>query len=86
MPADFALLYNWGIAVCAVMAVVWLFRLRKRGVSALPMLLAFVAFGGMLFALREEAPMWIVIASGIALFLFLATDALLRMANRKEGE
>ncbi len=86
MPADFVLLYNWGIAVCTVMAVVWLFRLRKRGISALPMLLAFVAFGAMLFALRETAPMWAVISSGAALFVLLVADALLRMANRKEGE
>jgi len=86
LPADFVLLYNWGIAVCAVMAVVWLFRLRKRGISAMPMLLAFVVFGAMLFALRERAPMWTVVASGAALFVLLAADALLRMASRKEGE
>jgi len=86
LPADFVLLYNWGIAVCAVMAVVWLFRLRKRGVSAMPMLLAFASFGAMLFALRDQAPMWVVIANGIALFLLLVTDAVLRVANKKEGE
>ncbi len=86
MPTDFLLLYNWGIAVCAVMAVVWAFRIRARGPSALPMMLAFLAFGVLLFALRERAPMWVVVACGAALFLLLVTDAVLRTANKKEGQ
>jgi hypothetical protein len=68
------------------MAVVWAFRIRERGVRAVPMLIAFLVFGAALLYLREEADQTAMVGFGIALFVLLVTDAMLRTADKKEEE
>jgi hypothetical protein len=84
VPDSFAPFLVFAAAICGVMAVVWAFRLRTRGVRAVPMLLAFLVFGGALLLLREDANQTAMVGFGAALFVLLATDALLRMADKKE--
>jgi hypothetical protein len=81
MPPEAAPFLNWGIALCAVMAGVWAVRIRARGVRAVPMLLAFLCLGLLMVLLRERAPEWSLVATGIGLFVLLVADALVRSAH-----
>jgi apolipoprotein N-acyltransferase len=86
VPDSFAPFLVFAAAICGVMAVVWAFRLRTRGVRALPMLLAFLVFGVALLWLREDANQTAMVGFGVALFVLLVMDAMLRTADTKEEE
>lgn len=81
MPSEAAPFLNWGIVLCVVMAVVWAFRIRSRGVRAVPMLAGFLCLGLLMFLMRERAPDWALVATGVVLFALLVADALLRSAH-----
>lgn len=69
------------MAICAIMALVWLLRVRSKGLSAWLMALAFVCFGGLCASLRAEAPQALSWTLGGAVALLLAADFAARAAR-----
>ncbi len=86
MPADFALFLNWAMVLCGVMAVVWAFRWRSRGIKAMPMFLAFIVCGVGLFLIRGRAGTWTLIAFGAVLLILLFLDAIGRVLLKEEAK
>jgi hypothetical protein len=70
-----------GVLVCAIMIVVWTFRLRSRGLSAYLMSTAFVVLGALFVALRREAPTWVIATLAISLAMVLGADVVVRSAE-----
>lgn len=70
--------------LCAVMALVWIVRIRSRGFGACAMVLAFLMLGGLTYALRVDAPTWTVVTLGIGLAVCLAADFVLRLARPRQ--
>lgn len=68
--------------VCAVMAVVNLFLIRRRGVSAGLLALAFLGLAATIFLYRLGFSQPIVIGSGVVVFLLLLGDFVLRAPNQ----
>jgi len=73
--------FSGGILVCAVMIVVWVFRLRSRGASGYLMSLAFAVLGALFFALRQDAPVWVIATLAVALAVLLGADVAVRSAE-----
>lgn len=70
-----------GILVCAIMIIVWVFRLRSRGLSGYLMSTAFVVLGALFVALRQEAPRWVIATLAISLAIVLGADVAVRSAE-----
>lgn len=67
--------------LCAVMALIWVVRIRSRGLGASAMALAFLLLGGLTYALQTGAPTWSVVTLGAGLALCLVADFALRIAR-----
>ena len=81
---DFTPFLNWGIGICAVMAIIWLFRIKTKKLRAVVMAGAFGAFALLLYFVRQEASQGIIVGAGVLLFALLATDAGLRFSEIKD--
>lgn len=75
---------GWGMLVCAVMTVIWLFRVKSKGPTAWIMAAAFVAMGGLMYAIQQAAAGWVIWSLAGLLVLLLVLDAAVRAANRQE--
>lgn len=81
MPTDFGSYFLWGIIISLVMAAIWLARIKAKGKRAIVMAAAFLAFAGLLQALRLAVPALYIWVLSIAVALLLATDVVLRLAE-----
>lgn len=72
---------NGGILVCAAMMIVWIFRLRARGLSGYLMSMAFGVLGALFVALRQDAPVWVIATLSVLLALLLGGDMAVRSAE-----
>lgn len=79
---SFDLFYSVGMLICALMIVVWLLRVRSKGLGAWLMASAFAVFGFLLFAMKNEAPRSLLIGLGVSLFALLVGDAAVRLRNQ----
>jgi hypothetical protein len=70
-----------GIALCLLMILVTLFRVRSRGKTALLLTGAFAAMAALLYALLVGASFEAVVVIAIVLVLFLAADFVARSAQ-----
>jgi hypothetical protein len=86
MPAGLATFLLYGAIVSAAMAVIWAFRLKKWGIRALPMLIAFIVFGALMLVWRNEAPLPFVLGLGLVLGVMLWLDVMFRVAWRREAQ
>jgi hypothetical protein len=84
-PADFDFFLTSTIALCAVMALINLLLIRRRGASGLFMAGAFLAVGAGAFAFRARAPQPVVVAAGVLAVVLLALDAAYRMGGSRQG-
>ena len=69
--------------ICSIMIVVWLFRLKSKGVRAVLMALAFAVLGGFAQLVRIGAPMPALIAAAVVTVGLLAADALIRLKDQE---
>ena len=83
MPTEAGPFLNWGIGVSLVMAIIWLFRIKKKRWRAAFMAGAFVAFAALLWFLREQASQGLVVGAGVILFILLAADGLMRTSEKE---
>ena len=86
MPTEAGPFLNWGIGVSLVMAIIWLFRFKKKRWRAAFMAGAFFAFAALLWFLREQASQGLIVGAGIILFVLLAADGFMRTAERRPAE
>jgi hypothetical protein len=63
-----------GLVLCGAMILVWLLRLRTQGSRGYVMASAFACLGGIILAVRENAPSAMLWLLGVILFLLLAAD------------
>lgn len=80
------LMLNWGMGICAVMAVVWLFRAKSKKLRAFVMAGAFGAFALVLFLIKQEVTQLYIVGAGVLLFALLAIDAAMRFADIPEED
>ncbi len=66
--------YTLMATVAALFLVVWVFRLPKMGMKALPMTLAFAAMTAFALLLGLEGPNWARWTAGLLLGVFLVWD------------
>ncbi len=85
MGEYYQLFLSAAMLVCALMIVVWLFRIRSKGASAYLMASAFAVFAGLLYAIKQEASTPIRVVLGIVLALLLGADVAVR-ASRQARE
>ena len=81
MPSEWSSYFLGGIVIALVMAAIWLARIKAKGKRAIVMALAFLAFAGLLQALRLALPaafLWIL---GALVSLLLVTDVVMRIAG-----
>ena len=83
MPTEAGPFLNWGTGISLVMAVIWLFRIKKKRWRAAFMAGAFVAFAALLWLLREQASQGLIVGAGIILFVLLVADGLMRTAGKE---
>jgi hypothetical protein len=83
---EFELFLTGAMALCALMAIVVLFRVRSRGAAALVMSLAFLALGGVLYLLRIAAPQSWIIALSVLVAVLLLVDFLLRAGQQADKD
>lgn len=76
--SEFEFFLTCAMAVCAAMAVVTLFRVRKRGVSAYFLAAGFIALGFLLYGFHENWSKQAMALSGGALVICLVGDFLIR--------
>jgi hypothetical protein len=74
----FSAFYTGGIVLCALMAVVWLFRIKSKGATAWLMAAAFLALGALFFAFRDQWPLGLQIGIGALVLVLLVADGVVR--------
>lgn len=70
--------------LCAIMAVVSLFRRKSRGTSALFMAAAFLVLGLALLLLRARAPLPVLAVTGVVLVALLGAEFAFRAGHTYE--
>ena len=79
--SEFDLFLLGGIALCGLMVMVSLFRVRTRGKTALLLSGAFAAMAGLLYAFKIGATQEVILVIAVVLVLFLAGDFVARSAQ-----
>ena len=84
MPSEWSSYFLGGIVIALVMAAIWLARFKAKGKRAIVMAAAFLAFAGLLQALRlaVSGPVPWVLGSAVA--LLLVADVVLRIAEESK--
>lgn len=82
--SEFEMFLAAGAGLCGLMILVSLARYRSRGVNSLLMGGAFAAMGGMLLALRQQAPRPVLYIFGAAMIACLFGDFALRAKHQGE--
>jgi hypothetical protein len=82
--SEFDLFLLASAALCLVMAMLNLLRVKSRGASAYFLSGAFLAMAALLWQWRESAATGLLIALGALVFLLLIGDAFVRF-RREEG-
>ncbi len=67
-------MFAGALLLCGAMILVWLLRLRSQRSRGYVMASAFACLGGIILALRENAPGPVIWVLGVILFLLLAAD------------
>ena len=80
-PGNERAFYDAVVLICAIMALVNLARLKKRGTSAILLAAAFLVLGGTVYAYTANLPMPLVAVGGVIVFLLLAADMVLRIGK-----
>jgi len=71
------------VVICGAGAVLNLFQIKRRGISAILVAVAFVILGGTLFLLHDHIAAPLVYLGGSAVFLLLLADAIMRLGKRR---
>ncbi len=82
--ADFELFLSGSMALCAVLALLTLLRIRSRGLAALLLSGAFLAFGATLYLLKTAAPQPLFIAAAVLTGVLLVADFAVRAGQQEE--
>lgn len=83
-PESFDQFLTGAMGLCAVMAVLNLLLIKRRGTSAYLMSTAFLSLGLAMFLLRNGASQLAIGAAGFATFCLLVGDFVLRAGKRPE--
>jgi hypothetical protein len=84
--SEFDVFLSGAAWICALMAIVVLFRVRSRGVAAYIMSVAFLALGGVLYLVKTGAPQPWIIAGGVLVGALLLLDLLVRSSQQANGD
>ena len=84
MPSEWSSYFLGGIVIALVMAAIWLTRIKAKGKRAIVMATAFLAFAGLLQALRLALPALYLWVLGSAVALLLVTDVVLRLSEESK--
>ena len=84
MPSEWSSYFLGGIVIALVMAAIWLARIKAKGKRAIVMALAFLAFAGLLQALRLSLPAAFLWIFGALVALLLVTDVVMRIAGESK--
>jgi hypothetical protein len=82
--AQYGLFLSVGAYLCAAGAIFNLFKLKKRGNSALILSAAFLVFGAELWLIKINADRNLITTLGILLALLLITDIVLRSRQQEK--
>ena len=82
MQAFYNSFLNSGMVVCAIMIILWLFRIKKWGATAYLMSTAFAVLGILIYCIKLDLDVRWLIALGVLLGLLLIMDIGVRLFHQ----